>query len=116
MRTKSFDNSSGSDFFESKNYQTKSILNKYEYDLFDEDKDVVEKVVRVKRTQLPNKGERWRIIENNKVAFTIEGTKVSKKEKEFLRTLDGFNFLITQFKAGTKTISRLKFELKRLLK
>ena len=68
----------------------KTIINKHEDDLFDEEKDVVERLVRVKRTSLPNNGERWKIFVDGKVVFTIEGTKISKREKEFLRTSTGF--------------------------
>src|SRR5580698_4762012 len=105
MKTKN--NSSGSsDNFEQKDYQNvKSILSKYDYDLFDETKDKVERLIRVKRSSSPNKGERWRILEDTRVIFTIEGSKLSKKERNFLNTVDGFNFLIKQFKLGIKSIS-----------
>ena len=107
---------SGSEGFDTKEYSGKSVLNKHEYDLFDEEKYCVEKVVRIKRVNTPNKGERWRITEDNKVAFTIESAKISKKEKEFLRTADGFNFLIHQFKSGIKSLNKLRIELKKRLK
>lgn len=117
MKNKSYDTSVASEVFDTKDYQNiKHVLNKFDDDLFDEDKDVVEKVVRVKRVQLPNKGEKWRVIENNKVMFTLDGTKVSKKEKEYLRTADGFNFLIHQYKEGIKSLNKLKIELKKKLK
>lgn len=116
MKNKSFD-TLGPDSFDSKDYQNvKNVLSKFDYDLFDEDKHVVEKVVRVKRVQMPNKGEKWRIIENDKIAFTIEGTKISKKEKEYLRTVDGVNFLIAQYKDGIKSLNKLRIELKKKLK
>lgn len=93
-------------------YHGKSVLNKHEYDLFNEEEDVVESVVRVKRVRLPNNGENWKIIENNKVMFIVHGAKLSKKEKEYLRIADGFNFLISQYKNGIKSFSSLKKELK----
>lgn len=117
MKNKTYDNSSSSEYFESKDHQNvKSVLSKFDYDLFDEEKDVVERVIRVKRVQMPNKGEKWKIIENGKVAFIVEGAKVSKKEKEYLRTPDGFNFLISQYKVGIKSVNKLKVELKKKLK
>lgn len=115
MNNKNYENSYDSS--DSKEYQNgKNILSKLDHDLFDEDKDVVEKVVRVKRVQVPNKGESWRLFENNKIAFTLDGSKLSKKEREYLRTPDGFNFLILQFKDGIKTFSKLKADLKKKVK
>jgi hypothetical protein len=90
---------------DSREYQNvKNVLSKFDYDLFNEEEDVVEKVVRVKRVSLPNKGERWKIIEDNKTVFVVEGSKISKKEREYLRGIDGFNFLIAQAKVGIKSL------------
>jgi hypothetical protein len=65
---------------------------------------------------MPNKGEKWKIFEDNKVMFVVEGTKLTNKEKEFLRTIDGVNFLITQYKQGIKSFNSLKNEIKKKLK
>lgn len=117
MKNKSYDSSVSSDSFESKDYQNvKSVLSKFDYDLFDEDKDIVERVVRVKRVQMPNKGEKWRVLEDSKTVFTLDGAKISKKEKEYLRTADGFNFLIKEYKSGIKSLNALRVNLKKLLK
>jgi SMC interacting uncharacterized protein involved in chromosome segregation len=102
---------------DSKDYQNiKNVLSKFDYDLFNEEEDVVEKVVRVKRVSLPNKGERWKILQDNKAVFIIDGSKISKKEREYLRSIDGFNFLITQAKAGIKSLNKLRIELKKNIK
>lgn len=93
-----------------------NILGRSDYDFFDEEKDVVEKTIRVKRSSIPNKNERWKIFENAKIIFIVESSKISKKEKEYLRTLDGFNFLIAQFKTGIKSLNQLKIQLKKQLK
>lgn len=117
MKNKPYDSSVSSEYFDSKDHQNvKSVLSKFDYDLFDEEKDVVERVVRVKRVQMPNKGEKWKITEDGKVVFIVEGTKISKKEREYLRTPDGFNFLIAQYKVGIKSVNKLKIELKKKLK
>jgi hypothetical protein len=109
-----YDNLASSDSFEVRDYHGKSILNKYEHDLYDEEKNLVEKVVRIKRVK--NKGEKWHVSINNKLVFTLEASKISKKEREYLRTADGFNFLIAQFKTEVKSVNRLKIELKNHLK
>lgn len=101
---------------ESKDGNLKYNLSKFEYDLYHEEDDKAEKVIRVKRVAMPNKGEKWKIFEDNKVMFVVEGTKLTNKEKDFLRTVDGVNFLITQYKQGIKSFNSLKNEIKKKLK
>ena len=94
----------------------KYSLSKFEYDLYHEEDDKVEKVISVKRVSMPNKGEKWKISENGKVMFVIEGTKLTNKEKEYLRTIDGVNFLIAEYKQGIKSFNYIKNEIKKKLK
>ncbi len=94
----------------------KYSLSKFEYDLYHEEDDKVEKVISVKRVSMPNKGEKWKISENGKVMFIIEGTKLTNKEKEFLRSIDGVNFLIAEYKQGIKSFNYIKNEIKKKLK
>lgn len=101
---------------EPKDGNLKYNLSKFEYDLYHEEDDKAEKVIRVKRVSMPNKGEKWKIFEDNKVMFTLEGTKLTNKEKDFLRTVDGVNFLIAQHKQGIKSFNSLKNEIKKKLK
>ena len=84
--------------------------------MYHEEDDTAEKVIRVKRVSMPNKGEKWKIFEDNKVMFIVEGTKLTNKEKDFLRTVDGVNFLIAQYKQGIKSFNALKIEIKKKLK
>lgn len=98
---------------EFKDQNNKFNLNKFEFDLFHEEKNIPQKVLRVKRVSLPNKGEKWKIFENNKNVFTLEGSKLTNKEKEFLRTVDGINFLLEQYKEGIKSFNSLKQEIKK---
>ncbi len=101
---------------EFKEQNQKYNLSKFEFDLYHEEYDTAEKVIRVKRVSLPNKGEKWKIFEDNKVMFVVEGMKLTNKEKEFLRTPEGFNFLIAQYKLGIKSFNSLKTEIKKKLK
>jgi hypothetical protein len=87
-------------------------LSKFDYDLYKEEDDVAEKVIRVKRITLPNKGERWKVFCDNKIVFVIEGNKLSKKEKQFLQTIQGVNFILAFAKAGFTSISKLRAEIK----
>lgn len=98
---------------EIKDQNNKFNLNKFELNLFHDEKNIPQKVLRVKRITLPNKGEKWKIFEDNKVVFTVEGSKLNNKEKEFLRTVDGINFLLSQYKEGIKSFNSLKQEIKK---
>ena len=118
---KDYDNYTAQDntFYEPKNTQggIKSIVgSKYDYDLFLEENDKKEKIVRVKRTNSANGGEKWKILENEKIVFVVEGAKFSKKEKEYLRTVEGVRFLIEQAKIGIKSLRGLKAELQGRIK
>lgn len=101
---------------EFKEANIKYNLSKFEYDLYHEDDDINMKVIRVKRLSTPNKGERWKIFENDKVMFIVEGSKLGNKEKDFLRSVDGVNFLIAQYRAGIKSFNSLKIAIKKQLK
>lgn len=91
-------------------------LSKFEGDLYKEEDDKVEKVFRIKRVAVPNKGVKWKFFEDNKVVFTLEGLKLTNKEKDFLHTIEGVNFLLTQFKAGIGSFNFLKKEIKKKVK
>lgn len=101
---------------EFKDQSSKHTLNKFEYDLYHEEDDLSFKVIRVKHVSLPNKGDKWKIMEDNKPIFIVEGSKLTNKEKDFLKTVDGVNFLISQYKVGIKSINSLKIEIKKVLK
>lgn len=94
---------------------SKHTLSKYEHDLYNEDSDIVEKVIRVKKIIMPNKDEQWKIFEDNKVIFVVDGAKLTNKEKTFLSSVEGFNFLISKFKSGIKSFNFLKIEIKQKL-
>src|ERR1700722_5392960 len=85
---------------------------KYNLDLYHEEDDIAEKVIRVKRMSLPNDGNRWKIMENDKVIFTIEGTDLTKREREYLLTIDGFNFILLQAKTGIESLTAFRQALK----
>lgn len=98
---------------EFKEANQKYNLSKFEFDLYHEEDDKVEKIIRVKRVAMPNKGEKWKIMIDNKLVFAIEGSKISKKEREYLGTVDGFNFILSQAKLGIKSLNNFRAELKK---
>jgi hypothetical protein len=99
-----------------KDQNLKYNLSKFEYDLFHEEDDKIEPIIRVRRVSMPNKEEKWKIMADSKIIFVVEGSKLTNKEKEFLRSVDGVNFLLKQAKAGIKSFNSLKIELKKNIK
>lgn len=90
-------------------------LLKADNELFNEDKNKAGKLVNAKRIRLPKNGEDWQILENNKLALLLKGTRFTNTERKFLRTVDGMKFLVSEYKAGSKSVVKLKEKLKKLL-
>lgn len=101
---------------EVKDSREKYNLSKFDYDLYKEEDDIALPIIRIKHISLPNKGERWKVFSDSKVILIVEGTKLTNKEKDFLHTVDGANFLIGQVKAGIKSFNALKTSIKNKLK
>jgi hypothetical protein len=100
---------------EIKDQNSKYSLSKFDFDLYHEEDDIANKVIRVQKVPMPNKGKKWKITSDNKLIFIIEGNKISKKEREFLQTIDGFNFILSQAKIGIKSLNSFRNELKKIL-
>jgi len=101
---------------EHRSHSFKQNLSKFEYDLYREEDDKTEQVIRVKRTGSINKNEKWKVFADTKLVLIIDASKVSKKEKEFLRTIEGVSFVITQAKKGIKSLNKLRIGMKKLIK
>lgn len=113
MADKIYDSHTSDNFFNDQNYSsTATKLNKIDVELYDESKAVAGKIIRVKRMGAPNKKEKWRILINDELTFVLEGDKLSKKEKTFLRSVEGMNWLIEQAKLGFKSFNELRIRLK----
>lgn len=116
---KRFSTDNSSNYFgsaeEAKDQTIKHGLSRFELDLYKEEDDVALKTIRVKRFVMPNKDEKWKVFEDTKVLLIIDGTRLTKKEKTFLRTVDGFNFLISQYKVGNHTLASIKKDMKKRL-
>ena len=98
-----------------KDQSFKLNLSKIDHDLYKDEENKINQILRVKRTGNPNKGEKWRIYEDTKVLFTLDSSKLTKKECSFLRTPEGFNFLLSQFKLGQTAVSNIKKNMKILI-
>lgn len=95
--------------------EKKSIHSKFEHDLYKEEDDLAFKVIRVKHINLPNKGDKWKILNDNKVVNLIDGSKLTNKEKDFLKTADGMVWLLEVSKLGINSFNSFKKDLKKKL-
>jgi hypothetical protein len=87
-------------------------ISKFEDDLYHEEYNVAEKIIRIKHIIMPNKDEKWRVIIDDKVIFTIDGRKISEENIKYFNTVEGFNFIINLVKKGKLTIKDFMSELK----
>lgn len=123
-KTKNYDNNSyGSDygFMYPENTESSStakfVPNKNDNELFLKQNDKIYPVIRVKRTTMPNKEIKIKILNNDDVIFTLESSKFTKKENEFLESITGFLFLLNYFKVNNNTnLTKFKKDLKEKLK
>lgn len=84
-------------------------------ELFLEESNVVLPVINVKRIKLPRGGENWEIVANDELVLSLKGTRFTNPEREFLRSVDGMKFLMSQFKSGKKSVVKIKEELRKVL-
>lgn len=79
--------------------------------LYKDEDNVVLPVIRIRRIT-GEKREKWRCYQGDREVLTVEAAKLTVREKEFLRTPEGFTFLLGQCKAGIATVSRFRQALK----
>jgi len=90
--------------------------NKFDHDLYHDEDNTIQPIIRIKRTGVLNKTEKWKIYRDEELSLVLEGNKLTNKEKEFLRTMSGIVFLIELSKTGAKSFNFFKNELKKQLK
>lgn len=96
-----------------RSHNIKYSLSKHDDDLYHEEDDIEMSVLRIKYVR----GDKWKMIdEHNKVVFTLDGAKLNKNERIFLRSVDGFNFLMAEFRRGFRSFNTLKLALKKKMK
>lgn len=89
-----------------------TVLNNQNNELFDDESYVVYRLVNVKRVDLPQNGENWEILEDDRVVFTLKGVRLTNKEKALLRTAEGIQLLMNEYKAGNTSVSKIRRKLK----
>lgn len=83
-------------------------FSRYEDPLWDENEEELKgSLIEIKRIDLKDKCM-FNIIKNGKVFYTIDCSKLTKRQGEFLKTTEGMLFMLDNFKNGIKTINGLK--------
>ncbi len=85
-------------------------------ELYDEQKDIVYPIIRIKRITRPRKNERWEIIENDEVCLSIKRNTLTNTDANFLCTVDGIKFVLSEFKNGARTAGKLRESLRKFRK
>ncbi len=88
------------------------LLNNQSNELFDDDDNIIHKLINVKFIRLPNSGEDWEILEDSIVVLTLKGTRLTKREKTILYTSEGLNIVIAEYKSGNKSVAGIKQKLR----
>lgn len=80
----------------------------------EEDFKIPEKIIQVKRINKIKNGkevEVWEVYDDKKMVLKLEGYRFTSKEKKFLRTSDGFIYIVEGYKKGWRTVSKFKQNL-----
>lgn len=86
-------------------------FSRYEDPLWDEDESN-KASIEVKRVSTKNfEKHSWRIFENSKLAVVVDSEVLTKKQINFLLTMDGIKFLVDTYKNGNRNVTRIKKEL-----
>ena len=80
-------------------------------DLYHDEDNVVNTLIQVKRNKSKN-SEEWLVLKDKNVVLILPSKKFNNKEKIFLRTIDGVNFLINAYKKGNNSFTKIKGTLR----
>src|SRR5690606_26547216 len=74
-----------------------------ETELFNDEDYVPHAIIGIKRIEF-GKGEDWEVVVNNKVELVLKGVRFTGKERDFLRTVAGIQFIMKGYKMGWKSV------------
>ena len=89
---------------------------KIDNDFFKDEDYVPQDLFRVKNVKLKNGSQSWELIKNGKIELILRHINFTKKEAEYLNTVNGSQFLLSSYKAGIKSVNKFKQELKKVAK
>lgn len=84
-----------------------------ETELFDDGSYIVHELINARRIELSRGGEDWEILKDKKPVLTLKGVRFTKKERAYLRSVEGMLFIVNGYKLGWKSVSEFKRQLKK---
>jgi len=111
---KIYDGSESDVFNSSENQESRTSL-RADNELFnEEDSTIVHPVINIKRKESKT-SEDWEVRVDGDLALVMKGARFTNSEREFLRTVHGMKFLISEYKNGKKSVVKIKEELRKFL-
>jgi len=87
-------------------------LLKADCELYDEERGrVPETLISIKRMRQPKKKEDWVVLENGKIVWRLKDYRFSQEEKDFLKTAEGMQLLLAEYKIGTRSVTKIKEQI-----
>jgi hypothetical protein len=77
-------------------------------ELFKDEDNIVYPLIQVKKINKSKNGESWQILQDKKVVLVLKAEDFDEKELEFLKTYEGFLYLINGYKNGYRELSEFK--------
>lgn len=78
----------------------------------DEEASKRHRLINIRRISLPRKGENWEISEDGRKILILRGVQLTKRERCVLRTSGGIRLIIEEYKAGNRSITKIKAALR----
>lgn len=93
---------------------------KHDDPLWDEEESEKKKTsIRLKLLKArPKEGEDfiWNLMVNNKVVLVINGKYFSKKQIDFMLSVEGAQYVLSEYKGGCDSVNKLKEKIKEKIK
>jgi hypothetical protein len=91
----------------------KVILSKYDFDLYDEEKNKKNTIYKIKKT-LSNKIDSWYFYKNDKIDFIIDSNKITKAQANFLYSPEGISKVLTKYRIDNKSYEEVLIYLQEM--
>lgn len=78
----------------------------------DEEASKKHKLINIRRVALPRKGENWEISEDGRKVLILRGVRLTKREKSVLKTVEGIRLVVEEYKAGNRSVAKMKAVLR----
>jgi len=85
-------------------------------EFFKEEDYIKQDIVRIKNVIMKNGSQSFEILKNNKIELILRSVNFTRKEINFMNSLEGIQLLLYCFKSGHKSVNKIKQEIKRVMK